>query len=160
MKKIEFKNNIVELYDSAEVLPIKRYQRFNKYLMIDNEVGSCFEDFDKRTMKIIELLKKDLKNEAVIEMENRRQMVFNSYENYSPKNLALAILVYSINGVVFNDYSESKLDEIVNELDKIGFTKILMDQEIDEVKKKSKTNWILTLKGMLTKQTKLKITVV
>lgn len=149
MKIIEFKGHKVELYDNADQLPIKRYQRFNKYLMIDNEVGSTFDDFDRRNLSIIELLKKDMKQEAIIEMENRRQMVFNAFQEYSPKNLALAILVHSIDDIIYIDYSDESLSNISKKLDEIGFTKFMMDDNVSEVKKKSKNNWTSILKTVI-----------
>ncbi len=139
MKKIvlgEDKKNVVEFYNSAELIPMKRYQRFNKFLMIDNDVGSDFADFNKRSVKAIEYLKKGMKEDAVLELENRRQMVYNAYMEYSPKNRALAILVKSINGEECTDYSSDGLDEIIDKLDKLGFTYKQVQDTVDEVKKK------------------------
>jgi len=106
MKTIEFNKHKIVIYSSIETLPIKRYQKFNKFLMIDNEVGSCFEDYDTRTLKTLEFLRKDLKEEAIQELENRRQAVYNSFEEYSPKNNAFAILVHSIDDKIYSNYSD------------------------------------------------------
>lgn len=135
MQKIEIGKHTVSIFSSVQTLPIKRFQKFNKFLMLDNEVGSTFEDYDKRTLKTIELLKKDLKEEAVIELENRRQMVFNSYNEYSPSSFAFAVLVHSIDNEVFTNFSDDGLREIIDKLDSIGFSKAMLDKETSEVKK-------------------------
>jgi len=104
--------------------------------MIDNEVGSCFEDYDTRTLKTLEFLRKDLKEEAIQELENRRQAVYNSFEEYSPKNNAFAILVHSIDDKIYSNYSDEGIKEVIDKLDEIGFTKQELDEHVSEVKKK------------------------
>lgn len=136
MRTIEIGKHKVEVFDSAEMMPMKRYQRFNKFLMIDNEVGSDFADFNKRSSKAIELLKKGLLDEAVKELDNRRQMVYNAFMGYSPKGRAMAIMVHSIDGEVFTDYSKGGLDKVIDRLDEIGFTYALTDETVRDVKKK------------------------
>lgn len=137
MKTIEFNNNKIEIYVSIQELPIKRYQKFQKYLMIDNEVGSTFEDYDYRTQKTIEFLSKDLKNEALLELENRRLCVFNSYNDYSPKGYAFALLVNRINDKLYNDFSQDGLERILDNLDRIGFSFEMLSEKLQEAKKKS-----------------------
>ena len=135
--KLKIGKHTVELYSSAETLPIIRYQKFNKYLMIDNEVGSSIADYDKRMQKAVRFLKSDLKSEAIKELENNRQNVFNALNNYTPKNKALAVLVKSINGKKYVEIDSETLTEIEKKLNEIGFTRELLDSTINEVKKKS-----------------------
>ena len=151
METIKLGKNTVEIYNGAENLPIRRYQKFNKFLLNDNQVGSDFSDFEKRTARSIEFLKKGMQNEAINELENRRLMVYNAFMEYTPKGKALAILVHKINDVVFTDYSDETLEHIINELDRIGFTKKQLDEKTDEVKKK------LNPKGLFTFLKSLKI---
>lgn len=136
MQLVEINGHRIQLYNNAESLPMKRYQRFNKFLMLDNEVGSDFADFNKRSIKAIEFLKKDMKDQAVLEMENRRQMVYNAYMHYSPRDRALAILVHSIDDKVYTDYSKDGLDEVIDKLDEIGFTRGQVTETVTQVKKK------------------------
>lgn len=142
MKKVKIGKNEVCFYDTPEMMPMRRYQRFNKFLMIQNEVGSDFEDYNRRSAKGIAFLKQGLVKEAIQELSNQRQMVFNSFQEYSPQGRALAILVYSINGVVFDDYSKDGLDQVLDKLEKIGFTQSQSTKTVDEVKKKSNWNWL------------------
>lgn len=126
----------IEIYDTPEELPIKRYQRFNKFLMKANEVGNDFSDYNARTLKAMEFLKKKMMDEAVVELDNRRQLVFNAFMEYSPSSFALAILVKSIDGEVFTDYSEEGLMKVLDRLDEIGFSENEKNKTIKQVKKK------------------------
>ncbi len=130
----------IHLYDTAEMLPIKRFQKFNKYLMIDMEVGSTFEDYMKRQGRLFELVSKEMYAEAKIELQNMIQATFNIYNSYSPKERAFAIMVRKIDDQEFIDYSSTTLDEILERLNSIGFTKEDMNRAVSDVKKKSTLN--------------------
>jgi hypothetical protein len=135
--KIKVGKHTVEFYDSPENLSIKRYQFLNKYLMIDNEVGSSIADYDKRMSKAVRFLKSDMKKEAIKELENNRQNVFNALSKYSPKNKALTVLVKSIDNREFKNVNSETLKEIEDKLDAIGFSRKVMDEVIAHTKKKS-----------------------
>lgn len=130
----------VELYDSVQNMGIIRLQKFNKYQMLAIEIGNSFQDYDKRTAKVYEFIKNDLKNEALQELNNRRQTVFNAYNEYTPTGRALAIIVKRIDNTEYTDYSASTLDEILQYLENIGFTYEMALEHIKSVKKKSKQN--------------------
>lgn len=137
-------SNKIEFYQSPEELPIKRYQRLQKQIMIDSEVGSSFEAFDLRSMEAIEFLRKNMIDEAVKSMENRRQASYNAYTEYSPKHYALALMVKSING---KDYSgkyyltEDGMNEVLQKLDDIGYTQKELENDLSVVKKKLMMFW-------------------
>lgn len=152
--------NRVEFYTNPEDLPIKRFQRFNKYFMIAIEVGETFEDYDQRTHKVVSLLRKKMVDDAVKELENRRQAVYNAFENYSPKHYALALMVKSIDGVDYTDkryLTEEGLDEVLEKLNDIGYTRKQLGIDLIEVKKKSLTSWKCIFQSILnrTKKTTL-----
>jgi len=134
------KKTKVEFYDTAEDMPIKRWQRFNKYLMIDNEVGITIEDYDARTLKAGELLKKGMINEAIDELENRRQMVYQALSEYSPKHYALALLVKSIDGEPVTGMNEPALDKVLAKLNEGGYSERELSNDVFAVKKKLTTN--------------------
>lgn len=136
MKKVKVNDHVVIFIDTPEKLPIKRFQKFNKFFMIDLEVGCDFADYQKRTQSVIEFLKKDMKSEAVKELTNRSQMVWNLFTEYSPKGMALACLIKSIDDVEYEDYDEEGLELIVERLGEIGFTQDNLIETLDEVKKK------------------------
>lgn len=152
------KKPVIEFYDNAENLPIRRFQKFNKYLMIDIEVGTTFEDYDNRTYKAIELLNKQMYSDAVKELTNRRQMVYQAFEEYSPKHYALALMVKSINGVPCTGMSETELDKIIDMLQEAGYTEKELCDDLADVKKKSTTNWKCIFQRILKPMTRKTIT--
>lgn len=140
MTEVKIKGHKVVFFDSIKQMPIRRYQQSNKYLMIASDIGSDFADFDKRTLKVMEFLKKGMLGEAVKEMENRRQTIWNAYKNYNPQGMSLALLVKSIDGRPRNDISDEGLEKTLDELNRIGFSYDDMIENLSEVKKKSTFN--------------------
>lgn len=140
MIETKIKGNEVVFYDNIKTLPIRRYQQSNKYLMIASDIGSDFGDFDKRSMEINEFLQKGMITEAIKTIENRRQAVWNAFQNYNPQGMALAVMVHSINGVEQTDYSDSGLEKVLDKLNDIGFTYGDMISNLSDVKKNSKLN--------------------
>ena len=47
MKTVQIKGMDVELYNSIEDLPIMRFHKYNKMLLIDAGIGSDLADFDR-----------------------------------------------------------------------------------------------------------------
>jgi len=138
MKAVETKNgkHQIKFYDSIRQLPMRRYQKFNKFMMIASQVGESIEDYDMRTQRAIQYLNaNDIKN-AGIELENRRQNVHHALSEYSPKGMALAIMVYSIDGNLYENYDDETLNSVIDELDKIGFDIEQVNEVVSEVKKK------------------------
>ena len=127
-------------YETPHDLPIRRYQKFNKYLMIAAEVGETLGDYDRRTQRAIVYLNNGDTANAAKELQNRRQAVFNALQEYSPTGLALACMVKSIDGQQFNDISNEGLQYILNELDKQQLSRFSLIQNIERLKKKLKTN--------------------
>jgi hypothetical protein len=136
MDNVVLKGVEIVFYSSPEDLPMKRYQRFNKYLMIDNEVGSDFADFNTRLNKVVQFFKKGMNTAGSKELENWRQMVYNSFKEYSPKGMALACLVKSIGGVECKSITGDALQKVVDRLDELGFSERKTDQVTKTVKKK------------------------
>ena len=138
MTTVETKNgkHKVKFYDSIRKLPIMRYQKFNKYMMIGCEVGDSVQDYDNRTDRAIRYLNAGDATNAGIELENRRQLVHHAMSEYSPKGNALAIMVHSIDGRVIKDFEDETLEAVLKELDSIGFTIEMLNETIGTVKKK------------------------
>ncbi len=135
MKIVTKGKHEIKFYDSIRKLPIRRYSKFNKHMMIAAEVGESIADYDKRMGRAIGYVSADDSKSAMVELMNQRQGVHNALEEYSPSGMALAIMVYSIDGQTFDDYEEATLNQIIDKLDSIGFTKEDLDNTIDEVKK-------------------------
>jgi len=138
---VEIKGHKIELYESTQDLPILRFQKFNKYVMIANEVGNTFEDYDQRTVKALSFLQKEMVPEAIQELSNRRQTVFNAFNEFSPKSKAFAVLVKRIDSKYYDGYSPGELDEVLKHLDRIGLSYVNSMETLNDVKKNSKWNF-------------------
>lgn len=51
MRTIKLAGKKVEIYDAIEDLPILRFHKYNKMLLIDAGIGSDLSDFDKHIEK-------------------------------------------------------------------------------------------------------------
>lgn len=145
----------IEYFESTEDLPIKRYQKFNKYLMLDSDVGSDFNAFNHRIANIKNFVDADLKQEALDEIVNFRQALFNGLNEISPSVNALVALIKTVDGKPFNYNSEKEVQRVIDYMDRSGFSKKDADNLTSEVKKNSIWNWLTTslstLKARLTK---------
>lgn len=132
--------NTIEMYDSVHNMPILRFRRWNKYAMQTSEIGSEFSDFSNRLNKITQFIQKDMKAEALNEIENTRMTVWNAIQEFSPKTRAFAIFIKSINGKSYEDFSPDSIDECIKHLSSLGITEKEAVDKLQEVKKKSKWN--------------------
>lgn len=133
----------IELLDSIHNLPILRFQRFNKYQMIASEVGNTFADYDQRTQKALQYLQKGMVKEAIQELENRRQTVFNAYNDFTPYGKSFAVLVKRIDGEIYNDFSPDNIDRCLEHLERIGLGNKDAISKLVEVKKKLETELVV-----------------
>lgn len=107
------KHNVV-LYDSIDELPMLRFHKYNKMLLVDAGVGSDLSDFDRHIEKVIRYLNSPTLNMATVELENMRQNVYFIQSEISPRYLSFAVLVKSIDGNPCNDLSDDGLQKIVD----------------------------------------------
>ena len=67
MKTVQIKGMSVEIYDSIEDLPILRFHKYNKMLLVDAGVGSDLADFDRHIEKAIRYAASTTPNLAIAE---------------------------------------------------------------------------------------------
>lgn len=132
----------IEIFDSIHKLPFLRFQRFNKYQMQSVEIGNTFQDYDRRMAKGLAFLKKGMVEEAVKELENQRQTVYNAYNEFSPIGKSFAVLIRRIDHVRYDEFTPDDLDRCLEHLTRIGFDIGKSMDTLKEVKKKSKRNWL------------------
>lgn len=106
----------VEFYDSIDELPVVRYQRFNKMLLVDAGVGSDISDFDNHIERVLTFIANGKNEMAATELSNLRQNVFFVQQNLSPRFLAFASLIKSIDGKPCNDISDDGLQRTLQRL--------------------------------------------
>lgn len=134
MKNVQIKGMNVELYDSIEDLPIMRFHKYNKMLLVDAGVGSDLSDFDRHIEKVIRYLNSPTPNMATVELENMRQNIYFIQSEVSPRHLAFAVLVKSINGKPRNDLSDDGLQQTMSLFKDVANSEITAN--LEAVKKK------------------------
>ncbi len=126
----------IEFYSDVSELPFARFNSFNKYVMLDAELGSTVQDFDKTWVRINEFMDKDMLDDAKRELLNMRIVYHNIISENDVKGLAFASMIKKYKGKQIDDFSEEKLKELLQELSSKGLTiKDVADKNSDLKKK-------------------------
>lgn len=145
MKTINTGKHVIKLYDSVDELPIGAYQRYNKFLLIDAGIGSSIDDFDAHIVKLARLIGNNEREKAAQELQNMRQNLYMINANISPKYMAFAALVYSIDGHKIEAVSDDDYRELLTKIQEMPHS--LLTKTLDWLKKKLQTNSKPTSRG-------------
>ena len=126
----------LEFFDGIDIMPMQRFNAFNKFVMLDAELGSTVFDFDKINTRIMEFVSKDMKEEALRELLNLRLVYNNILQENDTKGLAFASLIKKIKGKEVNDFGETNLKDILLKLSNQGLDNVKIHNVNAEVKKK------------------------
>lgn len=125
MKNIIINKKIVRVYDSIDEMPIINFQKYNKYLLIDSGIGSDADDIDDHIVRIAKFIKGNNTKKALQELQNMRQNMYMVNNEISPRYLAFAALIHSIDGKEIKDLSDDGLKNILTELKEVKHSKII-----------------------------------
>ncbi len=125
MKNLLINNKIIRVYDSIDEMPIVNFQKYNKYLLIDSGIGSDTDDIDAHIIKVAKFIKANNNKKALQELQNMRQNMYMVNNEISPKYLAFAALIHSIDGKEVNDLSDDGLKKLLNDLKSIKHSKVI-----------------------------------
>lgn len=125
MKNLLINKKIVRVYDSIDEMPIVNFQKYNKYLLIDSGIGSDADDIDAHIVKIAKYIKSNNNRKALQELQNMRQNIYMVNSEISPKYLAFAALIHSIDGKEVNDLSDDGLKKLLQDLKEIKHSKVI-----------------------------------
>lgn len=123
----------VRLYDSIDELPITRFHKYNKYLLIDSGIGSDLSDIDAHIERLYRYISHDSKL-AVQELQNLRQSLYMVSQEISAKFLSFAVLVESIDGVKRDDLSDEGMKNTLELLKEMPNG--MMSEIVESLKKK------------------------
>lgn len=137
MKTIVIKNKKIKLYDSIDEMPIVNFQKYNRCILIDSGLGSDIDSVDAHIVNIAKYINKGDKKNAMQELQNMRQNMHMVVSNVSPKNLAFAALIHSIDDKEQKDISDAHLQEIVSDLSEMPHS--IFINLLNELKKKLST---------------------
>lgn len=119
MKTVQVGKYKLEIYDSIEDLPIRRFHKFNKFLLIDSGVGSDFNDVNTKISKISRYIDRGDSKNAKIELENIRQALYLITEETNARHLSFVPLIKSINGEPFEDISDENIRTVHQKLNDV-----------------------------------------
>lgn len=125
MKSLLINTKIVRVYDSIDEMPIVNFQKYNKYLLIDSGIGSDADDIDAHIVKIAKFIKANNNKKALQELQNMRQNMYMVNSEISPKYLAFAALIHSVDGKEVNDLSDDGLKKLLHDLKDIKHSKVI-----------------------------------
>ena len=125
MKSLLINKKIVRVYDSIDEMPIVNFQKYNKYLLIDSGIGSDADDIDAHIVKIAKYIKSNNNKKALQELQNMRQNIYMVNSEISPKYLAFAALIHSVDGKEVNDLSDDGLKKLLQDLKEIKHSKVI-----------------------------------
>ncbi|WAX05475.1 hypothetical protein AS73P1_00056 [Alistipes phage AS73P1] len=113
MRTTTIAERAVIMYDAIDELPILRFHAYNKMLLIDAGIGSDLNDWDAHIEKAIRFIRKEKPDLAEKELDNLRQNVYFIQSGISPKHMAFACLVKSVDGTEYNDMTPDGLRKVL-----------------------------------------------
>ena len=134
MKEVELNGHKVRLYDSIDDLPIVRFHKYNRMLLVDAGIGAEIGDLDNHLERVVRYIRKGDNENATKELENMRQSVYMVMAEQNTKHLSFACLVDSIDGVQQTDLSPDGLAKVIELLS--GAPRGEIDKILASVKKK------------------------
>lgn len=136
MRKITTAKHTIEIYDAIDELPIVRFHKYNKMLLIDAGIGSDIADVDTHLFKAMQYIQSKTPDLAMAELQNMRQCLYMIQSGLSPKHMAFACLVKTIDGKECNDISDEGIKATLDKINDIPHKEITAHTEA--VKKKNR----------------------
>ena len=134
MKNLIVNKKVVRVYDSIDEMPIVNFQKYNKYLLIDSGIGSDADDIDAHITRVAKFIKSNNAKKALQELQNMRQNMYMVNNEISPRYLAFAALIHSIDGEEVNDLSDDGLQQTMSLFKDVANSEITA--HLEAVKKK------------------------
>lgn len=125
MKTMLVSGRILKVFDSIEEMPIVNFQKYNKFLIIDSGIGSDMNDVDAHITRIAKLVQTGDTRKTLQELQNLRQNLYMVNSEISPKYMAFAALIHSIDGERVIDLSDDNLKRIIQSLNRVKHSAII-----------------------------------
>ena len=122
------------MFDSIEELPIVRFQKYNKMLMLDAGLGSDLTALDSHLARVGEFIKAGETDNAAREIDNLRQTLFNVQNGLTPHFMSLIPLMAEVDGEPLTDLSDENIQRVYDTLKDV--TMKAYEGAASEVKKK------------------------
>jgi len=134
MVTVKIGKHSVEMYDAIDEMPIVRFHKYQKLLLIDAGVGADIASFDQRLEKTRRYLLSGKPDKAQAELANLRQSVFLIQSGINPRHRAFAVLIHKLDGKECADLSDEGLERLLGQLQEASVGEITA--QLEAVKKK------------------------
>lgn len=134
MKTEQYGRHKITFYESIDELPIDRFTAWNRYMMIDTNLGATFEDIDRvHLSQLASVLGDTAKSSQVV--ANLRELVYSLDNRLNYNHHAYCCMIAAIDGVAVDDYTDNGIKETLKRLDKIGVTNRDIKKKMNLLKK-------------------------
>lgn len=138
---VKLPGGVFTLMTNPRHLPETRRIEFECYRIIESGIGAGMADVDRHFDTFIALLNGKKYDDLLPAINNLRFLFFGMLnKQITPRSLALACLVDSVDGEPVNDLSEKGLESVVNRLSAMGINDEIIADLFDDSKKKSIPN--------------------
>lgn len=134
MVTVKIGKHTVEMYDAIDELPVARFHKYQKLLLVDAGIGADITAFDQRIEKTRRFLLGAKPDQAQKELANLRHCVWMIQNGITPKNKAFAALVTKIDGREYPDCSDDMMEQITDILKDVPIKDLTA--QLEAVKKK------------------------
>lgn len=136
MKEEKINGHRFEFYDSIEDLPIVRFHKYSKYMLVASGIGDSIADVDEHIERIMKLIDFDTAK-AKRELLNMRHNIVTILSEQDIRHIGFMYFVYSVDGKVWEDFSDSgvhKLYEMVMDASELAMARAERDirERLDE----------------------------
>jgi hypothetical protein len=126
----------IEFYSSAKDCSIERYIQLQKYLVIENGIGSSVDAINNRYLRLDAFIRNDDKEAALLENENALYAVNSALQGVSYLTIAFACIVARIGGKPCEDLTDDGLQATAQLVRNSGLTYRDLELAVEDVKKK------------------------
>jgi hypothetical protein len=126
--------NTLRYYQSIMELPAGRHMEYQCYMALDAGVGSTEQDVARHEQMAERFATRPGKEqEEFLERCNAHYAQHFVKTNYSPRRLAFASLVESVNGIAANDLTEHGLESLLTQLQVFSLTNEQVEECLESV---------------------------
>lgn len=125
----------LEIYSALEEMPARVFKRYNRYVVVNDYVGSDVGSIFQRLDSIKKLIKVD-PDGAIVEASNMEATLNLIVGDINVEMLSFASLVKSVNGKRVTDFSSEGLNKMIDEWSGRGLTVGRIRGLLKKVKKK------------------------
>lgn len=116
--KVKIGGHEVSFYDDISIMPVTRFQKWQKMLLVDGGIGSDVQSFDRHAARIIGYIHRGEAEKAVSEVEALRQGVIMAMKGVDTRKMSTLLLVSEVDGKPWTDDTDdgiARLSEMLSE---------------------------------------------